>query len=158
MRAAPSGMRASARMPPPPALPREDFPYRFESSTGEAGGGGARSATEGAGCVGARTLFDARDMAADVFVGREGPGGGRMEAAHHVVGIFRAGLTVGIRRRDDDHAVSDRAAGEEISGDGRDDLVAMPFGFAECGPVVAPVIPEARGVADFCRTPVEKLE
>ena len=80
-----------------------------------------------------------------------------MEAAHHVVGIFRAGLAVVLRRRDEIFSRR-QAGGEKVGGDGRYDLVAMPFGFAECGPVVAPVVAEARSVTDLGRTPVDEFE
>jgi hypothetical protein len=119
------------------------------SSTGEAGGGGSRSETEGAAAGGEaqRDTFaarDAPDVAKDELVRVEPECGCEDEAVIH--GLRRAGAdAVGLGNLCDQlevGAIIEGAAGEDMASGEGEDLVAIPFEFAQALPVILPVFRE----------------
>jgi hypothetical protein len=116
------------------------------SSLGEAGEGGSRSETEGAagGGEAQRDVFaacDALDVAEDELVRIEPEALLQDEAVVHglrraradAVGVGNLGveLEVGV--------IVEGAAGEDMAGGEGEDLVAIPFEFAQASPVILPV-------------------
>ena len=111
----------------------------------KAGGGGARSATEGAAAE-----RQAHEALADDRFRIGGPACDCEEATIHVERCARAWAAVGSGRCEDDLLVVEveRLACEKLRYALRDHLVAEPFGLAEVFPAVAPVGFEAVALAD----------